>query len=282
MHPQTDSDGAWLAPAKLNLTLRILGRRPDGYHRLQTVFQFLDRCDRLFLTPRDDGKIRRLRGAEGVPAEQDLVVRAALLLQSHTGTTAGVDIELDKRLPMGGGLGGGSSNAATTLQALNQLWALGLDIDQLAQLGLQLGADVPVFVRGWAAWAEGVGEELVPVDLPCPHYLVLRPPVGVSTARIFNDTLLTRDSPAATMADFVAGDHRNDCLERVLALYPEVAEAHAWLDRETQGQARLTGTGCCLFAAFEDPALAEATASRADPGLAPFVARGLNRSPLFG
>nr|WP_040856424.1 4-(cytidine 5'-diphospho)-2-C-methyl-D-erythritol kinase [Thiorhodovibrio frisius] len=272
-------DGAWLAPAKLNLTLRIIGRRADGYHLLQSVFQFIDRCDRLFFEPREDGQVRRSQGAHGVPEEQDLVVRAARLLQRQTGCPLGVDIRVDKQLPMGGGLGGGSSDAATTLQALNQLWELGLGMDQLATLGLELGADVPVFVRAQAAWAEGVGEKLEPVALPEPWFLVLVPPCQVATAAVFRDPDLTRDSAPIKIAGFVEGDDRNDCLPVVLRRYAPVAEAFRWLD--ARARARLTGTGCCLFAAFEDQSQAEQLRAEAPAVWSAFVAKGCNRSPLM-
>jgi 4-diphosphocytidyl-2-C-methyl-D-erythritol kinase len=278
--PRPSADGAWPAPAKLNLMLRVLGRRPDGYHRLQTVFQFLDHADRLYFAPRRDGRIERGRGARGVPADQDLVVRAALALRAETGCRAGVDIEVDKRLPMGGGLGGGSSDAATTLHALNQLWELGLDTDTLARIGLGLGADVPVFVRGHAAWAEGVGEEMVPLDLPEPWYLVLVPPVAVSTAAVFNDPGLTRDSLPITMASFVAGDQVNDCLPVVQRQYPAVADAFDWLVA-AGCTPRLTGTGACVFASFSSEADARAIAAAAPDVYQAFVARACNRSPLF-
>jgi 4-diphosphocytidyl-2-C-methyl-D-erythritol kinase len=278
MLPLQDADGAWLAPAKLNLMLRVVGRRPDGYHLLQTVFQFLDHCDRLYFTPRTDGRVERLAGPADVPPEADLVVRAARALQAHGGSGIGVDIRLDKRLPMGGGLGGGSSDAATTLHALNQVWELGLDTDTLAGIGLGLGADVPVFVRGFAAWAEGVGEALVPVDLPEPWFLVLVPPCHVSTAAVFNDPELTRDSAPITIADFIAGDARNDCLSVVLQRYPTVAAAYDWLAQRTD--ARLTGTGGCVFAAFDSAIAASRVAATAPAAWSPFIARGCNQSPL--
>jgi 4-diphosphocytidyl-2-C-methyl-D-erythritol kinase len=277
--PAPQADGAWLAPAKLNLTLRVLGRRADGYHRLQSVFQFLDRCDRIFLEPRADGQIQRLAGAPGVSADQDLVVRAARLLQNHTGCRQGAELRVEKVLPLGGGLGGGSSDAATTLHGLNQLWGLGLEIDELAALGLSLGADVPVFVRARAAWAEGVGEELTPVELPEPWYLVLTPPCQVPTAAVFADPDLTRDSPPITIAGFIAGDDRNDCLAVVLKRYAAVAQAFAWL--EARAEARLTGTGGCLFAACAGRDAAEALAAQAPSQWSPMVARGCNRSPLM-
>lgn len=280
MRPTPDSAGAWPAPAKLNLMLRVLGRRADGYHRLQTVFQFIDRVDRLWITVREDGTIERTGGAAEVPPEQDLVVRAARALQAHTGTGLGLGatIHLDKQLPMGGGLGGGSSDAATTLHALNQLWGLGLAQSELAAIGLRLGADVPIFIAGHAAWAEGVGEELVPVAVPEPWYLVLVPPVHVSTAAVFTDPELTRDSPPITIADFLAGDARNDCLAVVRKRYPEVAAAFDWLDQHAQ--ARLTGTGGCVFAALESREHAQRLLEAAPARFAPFVARGCNRSPL--
>jgi 4-diphosphocytidyl-2-C-methyl-D-erythritol kinase len=277
--PAPAADGAWLAPAKLNLTLRVLGRRADGYHLLQSVFQFIDRCDRLFFDVRADAQVQRLQGAVDVAPEQDLVVRAARLLQRETGCQQGVDIRVDKQLPMGGGLGGGSSDAATTLHAINRLWALGLDNDRLAALGLELGADVPVFVRGYAAWAEGVGEQLAPVSLPEPWYLVLVPPCQVSTAAVFGDPDLTRDSAPITIAGFVEGDDRNDCLSVVLRRYAPVAEAYHWLN--ARARARLTGTGCCLFAACEDRTQAEHLRDQAPAAWLTFVARGCNRSPLM-
>lgn len=278
--PRPDADGAWLAPAKLNLMLRVLGRRDDGYHRLQTVFQFVDHCDRLYIEPRSDGQITRPDGPAGIAPEQDLVVRAAQALAKATGCQAGAEIRVDKRLPMGGGLGGGSSDAATTLHALNQLWSTGLSIDRLAEIGLTLGADVPVFVRGLAAWGEGVGETLDPVALPSPWFLVLAPPVQVSTAAVFNDEGLTRNSAPITLADFLRGNASNDCLATVLANYPVVAEAYQWL--ACRADAKLTGTGACLFAAFPDWAVAERLLSEVPSEIPAFVAQGRNRSPLFG
>lgn len=287
MLPTPDRDGAWPAPAKLNLMLRVLGRRPDGYHRLQTVFQFLDHGDRLCFEVRRGGDIDRPLGAPGVAAEQDLVVRAARALQAETGCTRGVSIRVEKRLPAGGGLGGGSSDAATTLHALNQLWGLGLDPAHLAHIGLQLGADVPIFIAAQAAWAEGVGEQLQPVSLPEPWYLVLIPNCQVATGAVFNHPALTRDSPPITMADFLAGDQRNDCLPVVLRGYPAVAAAFDWL--AARAEARLTGTGACLFAACADQAGAADLLARARvdlsavlaPAMPGFIARGCNRSPLM-
>ncbi|CAK0747937.1 4-(cytidine 5'-diphospho)-2-C-methyl-D-erythritol kinase [Gammaproteobacteria bacterium] len=267
---------SWPAPAKLNLMLRITGRRSDGYHTLQTIFQFLDYGDTLHLRVREDGMVNRLTDLAGVAAEQDITVRAARLLQREAGTTLGIDIRLDKILPLGGGLGGGSSNAATVLVALNQQWGLNLSEDELAGLGLRLGADVPVFVRGRAAWGEGVGEQLTPIDLPEPWYLVVIPDCRVATGDIFSDPELTRDSLPITMRAFLAGDDRNDCERVVRYRYPAVAAALDWLGTN----ARLTGTGACVYAPFTDAAAAEAVLERLPSEWHGFVARGRNRSPL--
>lgn len=269
---------AWPAPAKLNLMLRIVGRRPDGYHLLQTVFQFLDRGDWLWFDLRDDGLIERASEVPGVPAAADLTVRAARLLQQTTGVRRGATIRIAKRLPLGGGLGGGSSDAATTLVALNHLWRTGLTLAELAELGLTLGADVPVFVHGQAAWAEGVGERLTPVDLAEPWFVVLVPACQVATGAVFNDPDLTRNSPPITITDFAAGPGGNDCEAVVYRRYPEVAAAARWLKQ--YGQARLTGTGACVFAAFPDGPSAERVLVRLPAGWTGFMARGCNRSPL--
>ncbi len=269
---------AWPAPAKLNLMLRIVGRRPDGYHRLQTVFQFLNHGDRLWFEPRADGLIQRVGEIPGVPAEADLTVRAARLLQQTTGVRQGATIRIAKHLPMGGGLGGGSSDAATTLVALNHLWRTGLTLAELAALGLTLGADVPVFVHGQAAWAEGVGERLTPLELDEPWFLVLTPACPVATGAVFNDPDLTRNSPPITISDFMTGVGGNDCEAVVYRRYPEVAAAARWLAQ--QGQARLTGTGSCLFAAFPEASSAERVLAQRPSGWTGFVAQGRNRSPL--
>jgi len=269
----------WPAPAKLNLMLRILGRHPDGYHRLQTIFQFIDRQDRLFFTPRDDGRIRRTSHLAGVPEASDLVVRAAHLLRDRTGCGPGVDIRVDKRLPMGGGLGGGSSDAATTLVALNRIWDLGLTESDLMELGVTLGADVPIFVYGRAAWGEGIGEVLTPVEPPEPWYLVLVPKCEVVTKVVFADDELTRDSAPIKMNILFAGDNRNDCLAVVRRRYDEVAAALDWL--ATVGRPRLTGTGACVFCAFATAAQAFAACSLVPSRFSAFVARGMNRSPLM-
>lgn len=268
----------WPAPAKLNLFLHIVGRRADGYHLLQTVFQFVDYGDWLSFTPRADGIVRRVDPLPGVPEDQDLTVRAARLLQAETGRGAGVDIRIDKRLPMGGGLGGGSSDAATTLIALNHLWGLGLSEDVLAELALRLGADVPVFVRGRAAWAEGVGERLIPVELPEPWYLVLKPPVEVATGPVFQAPELTRDCAPLKIVDFLSGRGGNVCEPVVRTRYPEVGAVLDWLGRH--GPARLTGTGSCVFAAFRTRAAAERVLREVPAEWAAFVAQGCNRSPL--
>ncbi len=272
----------WPAPAKLNLFLHIVGRRPDGYHELQTCFQFVDLCDEVTITPREDGAIRRGAGAAGVAPEQDLCVRAALALQRATGTRRGADISVAKRIPMGAGLGGGSSDAATCLVALNRLWDLNLTVDELAALGLELGADVPVFVRGRAAWAEGVGERLTPLYPPIApdelNYLIIKPNVFVSTRDVFQDPELTRDTPRITIHGFLASGGRNDCLEVVRRRYPEVARALDWLSG--YGTARLTGTGACIFMACE-PAPAGKIVGHLPAGYEAFVVRGLNDSPLL-
>jgi 4-diphosphocytidyl-2-C-methyl-D-erythritol kinase len=267
------------APAKLNLMLRIVGRRPDGYHLLQTVFQILDYGDELRFLVRHDGEVRRLGEVPGVAADADLVVRAARLLQQETGCRLGADIEVRKRVPLGGGLGGGSSDAATTLLALNRLWGLGLDQGRLAALGVRLGADVPVFVGGRSAWSEGIGELLTPLDLPDTWYAVVRPPCAVSTAAVFADPELTRNSPVTTISTFFAGSRQNDCLGVVRRRYPPVAAALDWLDGF--GTAQLTGTGSCVFAAFEREAGARAVIAALPAGHEGFAARGLNRSPVL-
>ncbi len=274
----SDWSCGWPAPAKLNLMLRITGRRADGYHELQTVFQFLDHGDELAFRVREDGVLRRTIALPGVDPEQDLVLRAARLLQAETGSRLGADIALDKRLPMGGGLGGGSSDAATVLQALNQLWGCGMDDQALAGLGLRLGADVPVFVHGRAAWAEGVGERLETVELDEPWYLVIVPDCEVATGEVFSAPELTRNSRPITIRAFIAGDRRNDCLAVVRKRYPAVSQALDWLAEHAE--ARLTGTGACVFAGFATREAADRVLRLAPPGWEAWVARGRNRSPL--
>ena len=269
----------WPAPGKLNLFLHVVGRRADGYHLLQTAFQFIDLYDELRFWARPPGLIERRSDLPGVPAEDDLCVRAALMLAARAGVALGVAIELTKRLPMQGGVGGGSSDAATVLVALNELWGLRLPDPELAELGLALGADVPVFVHGQAAWAEGVGEKLTPLELPEPVYLLVRPDATVSTAEVFKAPELTRDSPAITIRGFLLTGGRNDCEPVVRRRFPAVAEALDWL--EGFAPARLTGTGSCVYAAMRDEAHARAALASLPRRWTGYVVRGLNRSPLL-
>ncbi len=269
------------APAKLNRMLHIVGRRDDGYHELQTLFQFLDYGDTLRLSRRDDERITLSPIMGDIRAEENLIVRAARLLQAETGCRLGADIHLTKRLPMGGGLGGGSSDAATTLLGLDRLWDLGLGQDRLASLGLSLGADVPVFVRGRSAWAEGIGEQLTPVTLDTPWFVVLHPGVAVATAAVFGAAQLTRDTPPITMARALQGgapSWHNDCESTVRSLYPPVAEAIDWLGR--RAPTMLTGTGACVFAQVETKAEAKRIVADLPSRFTAFMARGLNLSPL--
>ena len=268
----------WPAPGKLNLFLHVVGRRADGYHLLQTAFQFIDLCDELRFWERPPGVIERASDLPGVPAEDDLCVRAARALAARAPSPPGVAIEVAKRLPMQGGVGGGSSDAATVLVALNELWGLRLPDDELAALGLALGADVPVFVHGTAAWAEGVGERLTPLDLPEPVFLLVRPDATVSTADVFKAPELTRDSPAITIRSFLLTGGRNDCEPVVRRRFPAVAEALDWLDQFAP--ARLTGTGSCVYAAMPDEGQARAVLASLPSRWTGYVVRGLNRSPL--
>ncbi|GMG86549.1 4-(cytidine 5'-diphospho)-2-C-methyl-D-erythritol kinase [Biformimicrobium ophioploci] len=266
------------APAKLNLFLHILGRRPDGYHELQTLFQLLDFGDEIRFARSDSSDIRLESPLTDVPLEQNLVYRAARLLQEHTGQKKpGAQLQLVKRLPAGGGIGGGSSDAATTLLGLNKLWNLGLHLDTLAELGRQLGADVPVFVRGRTAWAEGVGEQLQAVEMPEDFFLVLTPGCHVSTQAVFTDPRLTRDTAPITLARFHEGHGHNDCQPLVEDLYPEVRETRLWLSQ--YAPARMTGTGASVFARFDSEQDASQVLARAPDGLRGFVARGVNVSP---
>jgi 4-diphosphocytidyl-2-C-methyl-D-erythritol kinase len=272
----------WPAPAKLNRFLHIVGRREDGYHLLQTLFQLLDWSDVVRLRVRADGAVVRESAVPGVPVESDLCLRAARALQQRTGCPLGVEIALDKRLPIGGGVGGGSSDAATVLVALNELWATGIDVDELAALGVGLGADVPLFVRGQSAWAEGVGDRLTAVALSARDYVVVDPRVGVPTAGLFQAPELTRNSPPMTISGYLSasGAGAGNAFEPVVrARYPQVAAALDWLGQFAT--ARLTGSGGCVFAGVE-------SAERADELVRlcplPFVAhraRGLARSPLL-
>ncbi len=254
------------APAKLNRMLHIVGRRQDGYHELQTLFQIIDLCDYLSFNLRQDGVIELTTSMDGVAHDDNLIVRAAKRLQQASGTHLGASISIEKHLPMGGGLGGGSSNAATVLKGLNQLWQLGLSDATLAELGLALGADVPVFVLGKSAWAEGVGEKLTPATLDTPWFVVIHPGISVSTPAIFQDPELTRDSLPITMARALQGG------------VAEWRKALDWLAQHAPS--RLTGTGACLFAAFESQEAAQTVAELANQRWQAWVARGLNTSPL--
>jgi 4-diphosphocytidyl-2-C-methyl-D-erythritol kinase len=289
MSSSADSLRNCLAPAKLNLFLHITGRRPDGYHALQTVFQLLDWGDYLHFTRRDDGIVARRTDVPGVAEADDLVVRAARLLQQHTGTKYGVDIEIDKRLPMGAGLGGGSSDAATTLLALNRLWGVDLSREILQNLGLQLGADVPFFVFGQNAFAEGVGEALQAVNLPQRFFLVVDPAVHVPTAAIFSEKSLTRDTKVVTMMDFLAEQRsdtnwpdsfgRNDMQAVVAGKYAEVAQVLEWFSN--LAPARMTGSGASVFAAFQSRAEAELAQAKLPASWKSVVAASLDSHPLF-
>ncbi|WP_202904738.1 4-(cytidine 5'-diphospho)-2-C-methyl-D-erythritol kinase [Marinagarivorans algicola] len=291
------------SPAKLNLFLHINGQREDGYHLLQTVFQLLDYGDELSFTSNTTGELTLTPEMVGVPNAQNLIIKAAHLLQkyikqkntqkkhfkpSHQQSSCaqlGANITLIKRLPMGGGIGGGSSNAATTLLGLNKLWNAGLSLDELAALGLTLGADVPVFIHGRSAWAEGIGEKITPVDLPAKWFVVLRPDVHISTAEIFSKKSLTRDTPIIKVAAFLEGDNendrsnvKNDCQDVVIKHHPKVKQAVDWLSSFSPAQ--LTGTGSCVFAAFDSEASARNVLASKPENIEGFIAKGVNRSPL--
>ncbi len=266
------------APAKLNLFLHVTGRRADGYHELQTLFQFIDLCDTLEFRSAGARRTEVEPHLPGIEPEANLVWRAAERLRSATGSRRGAAIRVTKRIPEGGGLGGGSSDAATTLLGLNHCWELGLDLDALASLGLELGADVPVFVHGHAALAEGIGERLTPVDPEEPWFLVLHPGFGVSTARVFAHRELTRNTPSKKIPPFPSDGLRNDCEQVVRQEYPGVGRALDWLSG--YGAARLTGTGSCVFAAFGERRDAEAALREVPEGWKGYVARGMNQSPL--
>ncbi|NQY27316.1 MAG: 4-(cytidine 5'-diphospho)-2-C-methyl-D-erythritol kinase [Piscirickettsiaceae bacterium] len=268
----------WPSPAKLNLFLQITGQREDGYHELQTVFQFLDYCDYLQFEISDSTDIQLLTPIAGVSNDDNLIVRAAKLLQQHANIQQGANITLDKHLPMGGGLGGGSSNAATTLVALNQLWNCQLNNDELAQLGLSLGADVPIFIYGHAAWAEGIGEKLTPISPPEPWYIVIVPDCHVSTAEIFSSPELTRDCKSITMSRFLSGEGRNVCEDVVLKHYSPVAKVFDWLAKFAKP--RMTGTGACVFASFNSKSQAQHVVDSLPEKWRGFVAKACNESPL--
>ncbi|MGD0960449.1 MAG: 4-(cytidine 5'-diphospho)-2-C-methyl-D-erythritol kinase [Methylomonas sp.] len=269
----------WPAPAKLNLMLRITGRRPDGYHLLQTVFQMTDLCDWITFHADTDDRVSLQTPLPGVPEQSDLTVRAARLLKEHTGSRQGVSIAVEKNLPLGGGLGGGSSDAATTLVALNRLWRLELQRDELIKLGLQLGADVPVFVFGHSAWAEGVGEKLQAVTVPEQWLIIIKPDVHVNTGEIFSAEGLTRNSKPIKMADFLEGDDRNDCLDVVCKLYPQVNAAMK--DLSEFSEAKLTGTGACVFARFAEKQDAQTAYAALVKKWTVYLAKGINKSPLY-
>ncbi|PJG57953.1 4-(cytidine 5'-diphospho)-2-C-methyl-D-erythritol kinase [Aeromonas cavernicola] len=270
----------WPAPAKLNLFLHVNGRRPDGYHELQTLFVFLNYGDWLeFEVIQGSDQLTLSPAIAGVPDEQNLIIRAARLLQAKLAQPLGAHIRLAKILPMGGGIGGGSSDAATTLVALNHLWQAGLGEDELAQLGMQLGADVPVFVRGRAAFAEGVGERLQPITLPERWYLVLKPDCHVATAAVFKDPELPRATPKMALDQLLTSEWKNDCEALVKKRHPEVANALSWLLE--YAPSRMTGTGACIFAQFKDEMAARDVLANVPKGLAGFVAKSANSSPLI-
>jgi 4-diphosphocytidyl-2-C-methyl-D-erythritol kinase len=269
----------WPAPAKLNLMLRITGQRNDGYHLLQTVFQFTDLCDWITFHPVDHDKVSLQKTIPGVPESDDLTVRAAKLLKAETGCEQGVCIEVEKNLPMGGGLGGGSSDAATTLVVLNELWNLKLSSERLMDLGLALGADVPVFVCGYSSWAEGIGEKLEKINIEEQWVIIIKPACHVDTKEIFSAKNLTRNSRSITIRDFTEGEHQNDCLTVVCKLYPAVKEA--LVDLAKFSEARLTGTGACVFAQFDSKNAAMDAYESLNDKWQVYLAKGLNESPLF-
>ena len=265
-------------PAKLNLMLNITGRRADGYHLLETAFQFVDWCDRIEFAVTDDGRLERRSGPAEIEPESDLVMLAARALRARSGSDLGAIIDVEKHIPAGGGLGGGSSDAAACLLALNSLWQLDYSLEQLAEIGLELGADVPVFVRGQAAWATGVGEDLQPLDLPEPYFLIINPGVSVPTAAVFGAEELTRNNDAITIRAFLRGAGENVCEPVVRNRYPEVGSALDWLQQFAD--ARMSGTGGCVFAAFDSLNRAEELKSRVPEQWGAQVARALNRNPV--
>lgn len=269
-----------LSPAKLNLFLHITGRRADGYHNLQTLFQLLDYGDTLSFTPNSQGRISLQPEIPGVAFEQNLIIKAVRALEPFKSHSDGVDIQLEKRLPMGGGIGGGSSNAATTLVALNYLWGCNLGKAQLQQIGLMLGADVPVFINAQTAWAEGVGEALMPIKTPSKWFLVVQPDCHVSTAEIFSHKDLTRDTSAIKVAAFLERGGKNDCEALVKTLYPAVNKAVTWLQKFDRN-AKMTGTGACVFASFDSAEEAQQVQALLPKHLPGFVAQGVDKSPLY-
>ncbi|HIG64799.1 MAG TPA: 4-(cytidine 5'-diphospho)-2-C-methyl-D-erythritol kinase [Methyloprofundus sp.] len=282
MTTQTDTELGWgirwPAPAKLNLMLRIVGQREDGYHLLQTVFQIIDITDGLSFSKTEGGRVTLKKPIPGVKEEDDLTVRAANLLKKETGYQGGVCIDIEKNLPMGGGLGGGSSDAATVLVVLNQLWQLGVSEQRLMALGVALGADVPVFVKGTSTWAEGVGEKLTTIELPDAWFVIIKPQCHVDTGEIFSANDLTRNSKSITISGFHSGDNQNDCSAVVRKRYIEVDRALDELDE--YGQARLTGTGACVFVQFSDQQSAQDVYSKLASDREVYIAQGLAVSPL--
>lgn len=265
--------------AKINRFLHITGQRSDGYHELQTIFQFLDFGDQLYFKVSHSSEIQLITPIKGVPNESNLIVKAAKALQQYSDTSLGCEIKIDKQLPMGGGLGGGSSNAATTLLALNTLWNLNLNHDELADIGIKLGADVPVFVRGFNAFAEGVGEKLSPISLDCPWFLITIPTCSISTAEIFSDPDLPRNTALIDTKSINIEKYHNDCEKLVIKRYPEVANLMSWLLE--YAPSRLTGTGACIFSTFRDEKSAQKIQSKLPKGVNSFVARGLVQSPII-
>ncbi|EGQ9890047.1 4-(cytidine 5'-diphospho)-2-C-methyl-D-erythritol kinase [Vibrio cholerae] len=276
--PMIHGTTVWPSPAKLNLFLYITGRRANGYHDLQTLFQFLDHGDELTITANNSGNITLSPALADVALEDNLIYKAAMALKNAAQSPLGADIQLHKVLPMGGGIGGGSSNAATTLVALNYLWQTGLSDDQLAEIGLALGADVPVFTRGFAAFAEGVGEELSVVEPEEKWYLVVRPAVSIATKDIFTHPQLVRNTPKRDLASLLATPYENDCEKIVRSLYPEVDKQLSWLLQ--YAPSRLTGTGSCVFAEFSSRKDAHAVFAQLSDNVLAFVAQGRNVSPL--
>ena len=269
---------AWPSPAKINLFLHVTAQRNDGYHEIQTVFQFLDYCDSLEFQIEQSTTLELLTPVKGVKNESNIILRAAKCLQSHTKSPQGAKISIKKRLPIGGGLGGGSSNAATTLIALNHLWKTKLTTNELAQLGLTLGADVPVFIHGYAAWAEGVGEELTPILPAEPWYVIIVPDCQVSTAEVFSSQELTRDCEPITISRFLTGEGENICEGVVLKSYPAISQAVDWLN--CYGKSRMSGTGACIFADFSSQVQAQQVLDNLPQNWQGFIAKGCNQSPL--
>jgi len=269
----------WSAPAKLNLFLYINGRRPDGYHELQTLFQFIDIGDELAITPNLNDEITIVPEIPGVPVSENIIYQAAMALKVHSSLPLGADINLTKNLPMGGGLGGGSSDAATTLVALNQLWQLQLDENQLAEIGVKLGADVPVFVRGHAAFAEGIGEQLSSIEVDEKYYLIAVPDTQVNTAKLFSDPELIRDTPKRPLSQLLQDEWQNDFEPTVKKRHPEVAKVLEWLLK--YAPSRLTGSGCCVFSEFKRKSDALAVLAKAPKSMQIYLAKGLNKSPLL-